>query len=176
VETLADEKWDKFVTESLNGTIFTTSIYLNASGVSYKLYFCYKKEELRSAIMLIESSCGKKIILDDLIIYNGIMYNKPMNKQNHAQQFSEQFKIQDFIASELIKIYDNIEMSLHPTIVDIRAIQWINYGMKLPKYNFSCSPSAILEAALVIFRKRAKCSTKFPNSGSGAPATSSKTT
>ncbi len=134
VETLADEKWDKFVENSSNGTIFSNSVYLKASGVNYKLFYCYKKEELRAAVSVIEDAKGESLILDDLVIYNGIMYNKPTNKQNHAQQFSEQFKIQEFIASELIKLYKNIELSLHPSIVDIRAILWVNYGTELPKY------------------------------------------
>lgn len=134
VETLADEKWDKFVENSSNGTIFSNSVYLKACGVNYKLFYCYKKEELRAAVSVIEDAKGESLILDDLVIYNGIMYNKPTNKQNHAQQFSEQFKIQEFIANELAKHYKNIEFSLHPSIVDIRAILWVNYGTELPKY------------------------------------------
>lgn len=134
VKTLADEKWDKFVEDSSNGTIFSNSVYLKACGVNYKLFYCYKKEELRAAVSVIEDVKGESLILDDLVIYNGIMYNKPTNKQNHAQQFSEQFKIQEFIANELAKHYKNIELSLHPSIVDIRAILWVNYGIELPKY------------------------------------------
>jgi hypothetical protein len=134
VETLADDKWDKFVDDSTNGTIFSSSIYLEASDVNYKVFYCYKKEELRAAVSVIEDEKGEALILDDLIIYNGIMYNKPTNKQNHAQQFSEQFKIQEFIANELAKHYKNIELSLHPSIVDIRAILWVNYGTELPTY------------------------------------------
>lgn len=134
VETIADKKWDEFIRDSENATIFSNSIYLKNCGANYKLFFCYKKEELRAAVAVVESIDSKSIILDDLIIYNGIMYNKPTNKQNHAQQFSEQFKIQDFIANELTKMYDSIELSLHPSIVDIRAILWINYGTDLKKY------------------------------------------
>ncbi len=134
IETNADEKWDEFVENSLNGTIFSNSIYLKASDVKYKLFYCYKKEELRAAISVIESDDGNSLLLDDLIIYNGIMYNKPTNKQNHAQQYSEQFKIQEFISNELMKRYQHIELSLHPSIVDIRAFLWVNYGTNLPKY------------------------------------------
>ena len=134
IETLADEKWDRFVEDSLNGTIFSNSIYLKASSVKFKLFYCYKKEELRAAVSVVEDAKGESLILDDLVIYNGIMYNKPTNKQNHAQQFSEQFKIQEFIANELTKLYKNIELNLHPSIVDIRAILWVNYGTELPKY------------------------------------------
>ncbi len=129
-----DESWDAFIDNSANGTIFSKSAYLKASQVNYKTFYCYKKEELRAAVAIIESADGKDIILDDLIVYNGVMYNKPTNKQNHAQQFSEQFKIQAFIAEELTKIYRNIEISLHASIVDIRAFLWVNYGDNKPQY------------------------------------------
>ena len=134
VETKLDEKWDKFVNESLNGTIFLNSTYLKATGVNYKLYYCYKKQELRGALALIEDESGKKVILDDLIIYNGIMYNKATNKQNHSQQLSEQFKIQEFIANELPMLYESIEISFHPSIVDVRPFLWVNYGTEITKY------------------------------------------
>lgn len=133
-ETILDENWDQFVDDSINGTIFSKSYYLRASNVNYKLFYCYKKEELRAAVAVIESEDKKELILNDLIIYNGIMYNKPTNKQNHAQQFSEQFKIQTFIAEELSNMYYHIEISLHPSIVDIRAFLWVNYGENKPQY------------------------------------------
>ena len=133
-EAMIDENWDKFVDDSINGTIFSKSYYLKASSVKYKLFYCYKKAELRAAIAVIESEDGKDLILNDFIIYNGIMYNKPSNKQNHSQQYSEQFKIQAFIAEELANLYSNIELSLHPSIVDIRAFLWVNYGENKPQY------------------------------------------
>jgi len=134
IETVLDDKWDNFVDVSLNGTIFSKSYYLKSSNVNYKIFYCYKNKELRAAVAVIESKDKHNLILNDFIIYNGIMYNKPTNKQNHAQQFSEQFKIQSFIAEELTKIYTNIEMSLHPSIVDIRAFLWINYAEDKPQY------------------------------------------
>ena len=137
VEVLADEDWDLFVDESFNGTISSKSYYLKHSRVNYKLYYCYKKEELRAALAVIESNSKKDLVLDDFVIYNGIMYNKPTNKQNHAQKLSEQFKIQEFIANELTTMYNSIELSLHPSIVDIRAFLWVNYGKNKPQYKSS---------------------------------------
>ena len=135
VEANTDEKWDKFIENSLNGTLFSSSIYLKSSKVNYKLYYCYKKEELRAAVSLIENNTSQSAILNNFIIYNGIMYNKPTSGQNHAQQLSEQYKIQEFISIELANMYDNVEMSLHPSIVDIRGFLWVNYGTELSKYN-----------------------------------------
>jgi hypothetical protein len=135
VQTNADEKWDKLIEDSLNGTLFSNSTYLKSSKANYKLYYCYKKNELRAGVALIEGNTSRSAILNDLIIYNGIIYNKPTSGQNHAQQSSEQYKIQEFISIELTNLYSNIEMSLHPSIVDIRGMLWVNYGTKLSKYN-----------------------------------------
>lgn len=137
IEAIADEKWDKLVQQSNNGTIFLSSVYLKNASINYKLYYCYKNEELRAGVALIESTNKKEVILDDLIIYNGIFYNQTTNKQNHAQELSEHFKIQEFIANKLIQMYQNIQLSLHPSIVDIRAILWVNYGTELTKFTSS---------------------------------------
>lgn len=133
-EVVANKDWDDFIDASSNGTIFLKSYYLQAISAKYRLFFCYKKEELRAGVGVIESEDGKNIVLNDFVIYDGILYNQPTNKQNHAQQFSEQFKIQSFIAEELTKRYCNIELSLHPSIVDIRAFLWVNYGENAPQY------------------------------------------
>lgn len=134
VEVQDSECWDNFVNNSPNGTLFSKSYYLKASRANYKLFFCYKKEELRAGLAVIESRDSKSLILNDFVIYNGIMYNNPTNKQNHAQQFSEQFKIQSFIFNKLTILYKSIELSLHPSIIDIRAILWVNYGENKPQY------------------------------------------
>ena len=53
-ETTADENWDMFVDDSLNGTIFSKSYYLSALSIKYKLFYCYKKDELRAALLLLK--------------------------------------------------------------------------------------------------------------------------
>jgi hypothetical protein len=135
IEAECDENWDRFVDNSINGTIFSKSHYLKALNVNYKLYYCYKEKELRAAVSLIESENKKNTILNDFIVYNGIMYNKPTTDQNHSQKLSEQFRIQEFIATELAVNYENIELSLHPSVVDVRAFLWINYSDNKPQYN-----------------------------------------
>lgn len=133
-EVELDSRWDEFVGNSFNGTIFSNSNFLKASGVKYKLFFCFRKNELRAGISLIEDSLSKDIILDDLVVYNGLMYNLPTNGQNLSQQMSEQFQIQKFVAEELSRKYRSIHFALHPSIIDVRAFLWMNYGIKGPKY------------------------------------------
>jgi hypothetical protein len=132
-QTLDFEKWDKLVDDSPQGTIFSKSIYLNSFGGKYHIYFVFKGEELRGGVATVVK--GEDVILDDFIVYNGIFFNKPTNRQNRSQQISEQFRLSEFVAEELIERYRNLEIALHPTILDVRSFLWVNYGKEnSPKY------------------------------------------
>ena len=135
IEGFSGDKWDNFVENSINGSIFSHSSYLDAANINYKLFYCYKKQELRAAIVVIESTFGDDIIQNDFVIYSGVIFNKPTNNQNSSQQLSEQFKINSFFASNLASLYNKIQLSLHPSIIDVRPFLWFNYGEKKPQYN-----------------------------------------
>ncbi len=129
------ENWDKFVKESAYGSIFTHTSYLSALKAKAAPYFLYNHQELRAAVLLIESpEDSHKTYLHDYMVYNGVIFGKPAPKQNATQQLSEQFSMQEYIAQELTNQYDTIEMLLHPTIQDMRPFLWHNYHSDLPKY------------------------------------------
>ncbi len=131
--TLDFERWDTLVDDSPQGTIFSKSIYLKSFGGEYHIYFVFKGEELRGGFATVVK--GEDAVLDNFIVYNGILFNKPTNRQNRSQQISEQFRLSEFVAEELIEKYRNLEVALHPTILDIRSFLWVNYGKEnLPKY------------------------------------------
>ncbi len=132
--TLADNKWDQFVMDSENGSLFLYGKYLNALNTRTGLYYCYKNKELRAALAIIEDSTGENAILHDFVIYNGILMGKSTTGQNRAQRISEQFQIGEFIAKELPSLYKSIKISLHPTWIDARPFLWFNYQTEKPKY------------------------------------------
>ena len=59
-------------------------------------------------------------------------------------RYSEEYKIIDFIANELITIYSVINFTLHPTIKDIRPIMWVNYGQKNNRYSVNIKYTSVL--------------------------------
>lgn len=132
--TESDSSWDEFVRSSPNGTVFSLSEYLKSIDQKHAVYYCCKKQEIRAAVAVMESDDGKSAVLHDFVIYNGLMYAPPAHKQNRAQVHSEQFKISECVAAELAEVYENVNISLHPSIVDIRPFLWHNYGSDLPKY------------------------------------------
>ena len=132
--TRLDSSWDEFVRSSLTGTVFSLSEYLKSIDQKQSVYYCCKKQECRAAIAVMESDDGKSAVLHDFVIYNGLMYGPPAHKQNRAQIHSEQFKISECIAAEMAETYQNVGISLHPSIIDIRPFLWHNYGTDLRKY------------------------------------------
>lgn len=132
--TQLDSAWDEFVALSENGTIFCSSDYVHSLNLKVGAYYCFKNKERRAALLVGESDDCQSAILHDLIIYNGILFGSKAHRQNRAQRISEQFAITTAIAEKLIEIYDNIEISLHPTIIDIRPFLWVNYGTNKPQY------------------------------------------
>lgn len=133
-KTEFNQAWDDFVNSSPNGTVFSLSDYIKGVGRECAAYYCYKNQEVHAAVALVECDGGKSAELDDFIIYNGVMFRPPANRQNQAQVISEHHRLTEFISEELGSRYSDIAMSLDPSIVDIRAFLWYNYGTDLPKY------------------------------------------
>jgi len=129
-----DDKWDDLVTKSVNGTVFCTSQYLKNIEANVAPYYYRRNQELRAAVLLIETQDRLDTYLHDFVIYNGLIFAPPQNKQNRSQVISEQFDISTFLAEELAGIYNSVNMQLHPTILDIRPFLWFNYGADGPKY------------------------------------------
>jgi len=132
-----DDVWDMFIRSTEYATIFQYSVYLNALSIRHSRYFIYNSEELRAAIVIVENNEGTRAILDDFIIYYGIVFGSATIKQNRAQIISEQFRINEFIANELPKYYENIKITLTPKTTDIRPFIWVNYGSDLVKYSIN---------------------------------------
>lgn len=127
-EAVADEKWDAFVQKSPSGTLFSLSDYIAATRQPVRLFWCVRGTEKRAAIALTESADGRDAILHDFLIYNGLMFAPPANKQNRSQIISEHFEIAVDAATALSARYPQLEMALAPQVDDIRPFLWHNYG------------------------------------------------
>ena len=139
-----DETWDRVVLSSPQESVFATSAYLLAAGGRPSLWYCFKKHELKAAILIHESVDGTKTILEDLVIYAGIMFAKIDPNQNQAQIMSEEFRITSAVVAGLTKIYKGIEIQTHPDFTDIRPFQWHNYDCDGPKFKVDVRYTSIL--------------------------------
>lgn len=133
VEASLDDKWDRFIESSPNGTAFASRAYLESLGIPVHAYYCLKNQEPVAALILPVNDTGERVIEHEFLIYYGLIY-RHLPLQNRSQTNSEQFQIQEAVAHILIERYRSIHITLHPSIVDIRPFLWVNYGTDLPKY------------------------------------------
>jgi len=119
-------EWDRFVDMSPQGTIFCYSDYLaNIDRKAIRYYVC-RGSEKKAGLALILSDCESMCVLDDLVIYNGLLFNEdPATKL--VKKRSERYEIAEFVIQELDKKFSQIEMALAPQFEDIRPFLWHNY-------------------------------------------------
>lgn len=137
IEEIVDlDVWDKFAQTSLQYTMFVSSIYLKSFGGRYKTFFVKKGIEIKAGFCILLSDNEKEIILDELVIYTGILFQN--NKfQKVVKARSERFEISETIIKYISNKYKNIEISFTPQMNDMRPFLWHNYGSNKSKELFS---------------------------------------
>jgi len=128
------DAWDRLVTGSANGTLFHLSEYLRALNGHIAVYHCLNNREVRGGLVVAESADGRNAILHDFLIYGGAFFQPPTANQGVSAYRSEVFSITQTIAEHLPCFYSNIQLALHPSVIDIRPFLWVNYGTERPKY------------------------------------------
>ena len=131
---IPDPTWDAFVAASEDGTVFSTANYLTHTGCRLGLYHCYNVNELRAAVAVLESSDGESAIMNDLVIYGGLIFGPPMTGQSQSQRISERFELATFITEALAIRYQTISFALAPSVSDVRPFLWHNYGQTQDRY------------------------------------------
>ena len=136
ISPVADYKmWDDFVERSPQGTIFSTTYYLEAVGRGYERFFILKGDKIKAGLCYVLTNDGSGCELDDLIIYNGIMFlDDPHQKSTKAR--SERFEINELIIEELDRRFNKVELALAPQFEDLRPFLWHNYHSPNPSDKF----------------------------------------
>jgi len=118
--------WNDLVKNSEQSSIFFLDDYLRCTGREYLLYFIYKGNEIKAGVALILSSDRLKVVLDDLVIYSGLVFRNDLT-QKKVKSLQEKFEITEFVLAELDKKFKSIEIAFHPSLKDIRPLLWYNY-------------------------------------------------
>lgn len=130
-----DSAWDRFVNESPQGTLFSTARYLCALGREFERFYVCKGNEIKAAAALVLSDDRTAVELDDLVIYNGIMF-APQADQKPVKARQERFELTEFVIRHLCNRYSRIEMALAPQFEDARPFLWHNYHSSDPNHKF----------------------------------------
>lgn len=120
-------KWDAFVEFSPQGTIFSSYTYLEAVDRKYKLYWIYKGNQVKAGLSLILSDDESRCELDDLVIYNGILFGRDQERKETKASF-ERFELTEFVIEELDHRFKSIELTFSPHFEDMRPFLWHNYN------------------------------------------------
>jgi Acetyltransferase (GNAT) domain len=142
----ADAAWDGFVDRAAEGTIFASSAFLNALPFTPGLWLCLKKNQIVGAVAVIED--GVDAVLAPHVIHGGIMFTPAPPEQNRAQVISEQFRITSAIVRHLTDTYRNIGFANAPGVIDLRPVQWHNYGADGPHFEIGLRYTSILPLAV----------------------------
>ena len=141
----ADNKWDDFIAQSPERSIFVHSEFLQACGDPYALFWCFKQKERVAAIAIILDHISGRPSLETPVIYNGIFTGPPRYMQNVAQVRSDRFALFCFLAEELSVKFPDLKLRLSPQIEDMRPFMWLNYDNNGPKFKITVRYTSILE-------------------------------
>lgn len=145
-EIIDNTVWDEFAQTSLQYTMFVSSLYLNSFGGKYKIFFVKKGIEIKAGFCLLLSDDERDIVLDDLVIYSGILFNND-KFQKEVKARSERFEIGETIIEYITNKYSKIEISLSPIFEDMRPFLWHNYGSSnsVEKFNLDLRYTSFID-------------------------------
>lgn len=138
-------EWDQFVEASPQGTVFTQSEFLNATGLKPSLWYCLKNRETMGAAALVETADGRGCVHTGLLVYSGILFRPADPMQNAAQVSSEEFRVTSAVIRGLATTYASIEMAVHHSFTDLRPFLWHNYGSDGPHFDVSVRYTSLID-------------------------------
>lgn len=124
-------EWDAHVATAAEGTLFSESLYLGALGRPVDRFLVRKGHEIRAAVCAVPASNARATVLDDLVIYGGIMFSadaqRPLVKRRN-----DEFRLTEFVIAQFDQLYQSVELSFAPQFTDLRPFLWHNYGQTSP--------------------------------------------
>jgi len=117
----SDSDWDSFCALSKQNTFFSKSGFYRDLGITNQRYFLINDKEILAAIALTYNENGNPEVGSKGGLYQGILLSERVQKSEILT--AEALQI---VFSLLLKKQISFDLGLHPTITDIRAINWIN--------------------------------------------------
>lgn len=118
--------WDDLVRRSPQGTLFSERSYLEWVGCQHHLWWIMQGSEIKAGVCLVVSDDEQHCLLDDLVIYGGILFDLDEKRQLVKRRHDE-FQITEFVTEQLAEHYRSIELTLSPQLFDLRPFQWYRY-------------------------------------------------
>ena len=123
-------RWDEFVQQSPQGTLFHTTLWLEAAGVPFRLLGCFRGGELRGGCAL--SLVGHRAAgrpHPSLTPYLGVLY--PRSHTKYVTEISNNKEIGGAFAAFLKSQFDQVELSFSPEVLDMQPFIWHGFTIEL---------------------------------------------
>lgn len=154
IEKVKDfEEWDTFVIEkSINGNVFALTDYLNNIGLEFEINFVKKGNDIRAGFYYLHNK--KNIVLDDLIIYEGLLFISN-DKISNTRNIREHFEITEVFIDYITNKFDSIIFQTTVNFVDLRPFLWYNYhsNNNSEKFKIDIKHTSFLDIKDLFYKK-----------------------
>lgn len=121
-----DAAWDGLVARSPQGTLFAESGFVQAAGCAHQRFWIRQGQATKGALLLPVSADGRAVVADDLLIHAGPMLDLDPQRQA-VKRRHDAYDILVFVAAELPRRFERVELPLAPQIDDLRPFLWQAY-------------------------------------------------
>lgn len=123
------DKWDNFVKNSPQGTLFHKSYWLKASGKEFRIYGYFKGEELFAGLPLVcsVSKFGIKYISHPpLTPYLGVIFKE--SEAKYVTRISSEKEMSRVIAARIKEDFDSVYFQFTPFSTDLQPFIWEGFS------------------------------------------------
>jgi len=122
-----DGEWDRFVASSPQGSVFTSSAFLQSLGEECERWLVRENGvPVLAAPILVRD--GQTLPQPYAFTqYIGPMFSGAFEQQPSHRRVPLHLRLLEFLLLELVARYPAFSFSLHPALNDVRAFQWLHY-------------------------------------------------
>jgi hypothetical protein len=129
-EQISSSEWSEFHELSPQGSVFSSADFLESLGHSITYFLVRKGSEKVAGFPALHSKSS--IEVPPFSVNAGIHYGALNDLKQHSKN-EIRHEVNELLAKELFSRFDKIAFNNHPSVVDLRAFDWFNYGTKSHK-------------------------------------------
>lgn len=125
IENISDREWDQFLDASPQGSVFSSSVFLNALQVEHERLLIEIDGHVIASTLIIKPNDQMFRAPYTYTLYQGIAL-APSSKSGYSAALEAQKNLEDVIIA-LSEKYAYYSLGLHHSLKDLRSFQWFNY-------------------------------------------------
>ena len=141
VDTSEFARWDEFVRQSPQGTLFHTTLWLQALGAPFRLFGCFRDKDLHGGFAVgLNGDRAAGAPHASLTPYLGILYSQSTAK--YVTRISAEKEVASAFATFLKSAFDWIEFRFPPEVVDLQPFIWEGFEVGV-RYTYRIALSSL---------------------------------